>query len=522
MTAASVPRGVAPTTSAWRRHGGVLALTGAALAMLFARDVAALVSTWWTSTTFGHCFFIPPIIAWLIWQRRQELSALTPVAWWPGLTVVALGAAAWLTGDAASVNFARQLGLVLMMQGAAVTLLGPNVARGLAFPIAYAFFLIPFGEWLEAPLQIATVRLVMPLLALVGVSATSDGVMIHAGRYYFEVAEACSGAKFVIAMVAFGVLVADVCFVSWRRRATFLAAAVVVPILANGIRAFATIWVADLTSVETAAGFDHIVYGWVWFGVVMVATMAIGWRWFDRAPDARAFDPATLDRPVCRTAGLVPAALAALALAAAAPLWSATAAAGAAPLPARVDLPELPGWRRVPLSTHAPWEPYYPGADHHLIGRYADAAGNRVDVGIAVFARQREGAELIAYGTGAEGEDRWLRVADLPAIGGGTAMRIRAPGPVDRVVATWYELGGTVTASPAEVKLRTLKARLLGGDQRAAAVHLSVEVPGGGNPDAAIARFLQAAPIDRLVAAVLASGAHRATAAGGSGARSGG
>ena len=55
-------------------------------------------------------------------------------------------------------------------------------------------------------------------------------------------------------------------------------AAVIVPVLANGVRAFATIWVADLTSVETAGGFDHIVYGWVWFGVVMAATLAIGWR----------------------------------------------------------------------------------------------------------------------------------------------------------------------------------------------------------------------------------------------------
>ncbi|MDQ0837641.1 archaeosortase/exosortase family protein [Sphingomonas faeni] len=62
--------------------------------------------------------------------------------------------------------------------------------------------------------------------------------MIHAGRYYFEVAEACSGAKFVIAMVAFGVLVANLCFVSWKRCAVFLAVSIILPVIANDLRAF--------------------------------------------------------------------------------------------------------------------------------------------------------------------------------------------------------------------------------------------------------------------------------------------
>lgn len=499
MTVAVSPRRYVRAGGAWRRHGAALAAVAAALLVLFGGDVAALVATWWTSTTFGHCFFIAPIIGWVVWQRRGELARLTPAAWWPGLVLVAVGAAGWLAGDAASVAFARQFGLVVMLQGACVTLLGPNVARGLAFPLGYAVFLVPFGEWLEAPLQMVTVRLVMPLLSLVGMPATSDGVMIHAGRYYFEVAEACSGAKFVIAMVAFGVLVADVCFTSWRRRAAFMAAAVIVPVLANGVRAFATIWVADLTSVETAAGFDHIVYGWLWFGVVMAATLAIGWRWFDRPADAPAFDPAALQRPVRRRRTLAPAALLVIAVAAAAPAWSALASRGAAALPAHLDLPDIPGWRRVPLSSRAPWQPSYPGADHHLIGRYADAAGHRVDIGIAVFARQREGSELIAYGTGAEGDGRWLRVADLPPIAGGSAMRITAPGPIDRIVATWYRIGGTVTASPAEVKLLTLKARLTNGDQRAVAIHLSVEGASAADAAVSIRAFLAATgPVGRI------------------------
>lgn len=488
------------TGPVWRRHGIALGIAAAVILLLFARDVGHLTRIWWTSTTFGHCLFIGPVIAWLVWQRRVELARLTPVGWWPGLALVAAGGAGWLMGDAASVNVARQLGLVMMLQGAVVTILGPNVARGLAFPLAYAFFLVPFGEGLEPPLQTMTVAIVMPLLHLVGVPAVVDGVLIHAGRYYFEVAEACSGAKFVIAMVAFGVLVANLCFVSWRRRAIFLVMSIVVPVIANGIRAFGTIWAADLTSVEAATGFDHIVYGWLFFAAVMAGVLAIGWRWFDRAPDDPAFDAAALQAAPKHPVDLAIATALVLATAALFPAWSAGMDGRAQPLPAHIDLPQVPGWHRVDVSTRAPWTPWYPGADHYLFGRYADGSGAQVDMAVAVFGSQGEGRELVATGTGVlREEDRWVRVADLPAIDGGAAMRITAAGPVERIVATWYRVGDVTTDDETLVKLETMRTRLLGGPQRAVAIHLSAEVLPGTDPQDAIRRFRAAlGSLDRV------------------------
>jgi exosortase A len=469
-----------------------LALAAAAILLLFRGDLARLVTIWWTSTTFGHCLFIAPVIGWLVWQRRRELAALRPTGWWPGLALVAVGGAGWLMGDAGSVSFARQLGLVVMLQGAVVTLLGPQVARGLLFPLGYALFLVPFGEALEPPLQAVTVRMVMPLLHLFGVPATSNGVLIHAGRYWFEVAEACSGAKFVIAMLAFAVLVANVCFVSWRRRAWFLVAAVVVPVLANGLRAFATIYAAHLTSVEAATGLDHIVYGWVFFGVVMAAVLALGWRWFDRAPDAPAFDPAMLSVARRGRMALPLATLLTVAVAGIWPGWSAGIAQRATPLPERIDLPAVAGWHRVPLSRAAPWQPYYPGADHALFGRYA-RDGAAVDLAIAVFGSQGEGHKIGAFGTGVlREEDRWVRVADEAPVAGGDAVRITAAGPVERIVATWYVVGDTVTTDERVVKIETMKAKLLGGRQRAVAIHLSAEVSPGRDARADIAALAAA------------------------------
>ncbi|MET3826683.1 exosortase A [Sphingomonas sp. PvP055] len=489
---------VRPAATAWLDPLALLAATVAGLLVLFRQDLAVLARIWWTSTTFGHCLFIAPVVGWLVWQRRDGLARLTPVSWLPGLLLVAVGSFAWVTGDAAGVALARHLGLVLMVQGTVVTILGPNVARALLFPILYAGFLVPFGEGLEAPLQRVTVAMTMPLLHLFGVPATVDGVLITIPNGYFEVAEACSGAKFVLAMTAYGALVANVCFVSWRRRVVFMAVALVVPVLANGVRAFGTIYAAYRTSVAQATGLDHIVYGWLFFGFVMAAVLAVGWRWFDRSPDAPMFDPDRLQAIPRWRVDPVLAGMLVLTLAAGGLAWSGAIAHRSQAVPDRIAAPVIPGWHRVAPS--AAWEPYYPGADRTLFVRYADANGAVVDLAVAVFGSQREGKELVGFGIGVlRAEDRWVRIGDLPDLAGGSSLRIVGPGRIEREVVTWYRVGDTVTHAGSVVKLETLRVRLLGGPQRAVAVHVSAEQRPGHAPRTDLARFVAAlGPIDRL------------------------
>ncbi|MGL4314112.1 MAG: exosortase A [Sphingomonas sp.] len=484
----------------WPRHGFFLAvLIGAAL-VAFAADARALATLWWTNTTFGHCLFIGPVVAWLVWQRRAVLAALDPVAWPLGLVALAGAGSLWLVGQIAGVALFRHIGLVAMLPGLVLTLLGPQVARALAFPLAYAFFLVPFGESVAAPLQDITVAMVTRLLGLVGVSASVNGTLITTPAGYFAIAEACSGSKFVIAMAAFAVLVAHLCFNSWPRRIGFFVMAEAVAVIANGVRAFGTIYAASLTSVETATGFDHIIFGWLFFAGVMGAVLAIGWRWFDRDPDAAPVDGAALGRASPRRIDALVAAALALAVMIAAPAAAKALDARADVLPRHIDLPVLPGWQRVAMSARVPWAPHYPNADHFLIGRYADGAGNVVDVAVAVYGSQREGKELVGFGIGALAEnDRWVKVGAVPAINGGSAIRITAPGPVERVVATWYRIGDVVTGSEKRVKLETLRAKLFGGRQRAVAILLSAEALPGHDPQAAIRRLLQSiGPIDRF------------------------
>jgi len=484
-----------PAAHGWSLQLALLGGAVVALLLLFARDAADMATIWWTSSTYEHCLVIVPILGWLVVQRRPVLAELTPRAWPVPLAWVAVGAVSWLLGAAAGVAVARHLGLVLMLQGLIAAMLGRGATAALLFPLFYAIFLVPAGDGLVPPLQTITAWMCLALLHLIHVPATLDGVFISTPGGWFKVAEACSGAKFLIAMIALGVLVAHLGFRSWWRRAAFLGVCVAVPVLANGARAFGTIWVAQYRGARAADGFDHVVYGWFFFAAVIALVLAMSWRFFDRAADAPAVDRDVVLREAARqgtTWAPLPTALAALAIAGAAPLWSAVVVAtGATTIPVDAHLPSVPGWTPVDARDGTAWRPRFDGADRLLVQRYRDAAGAEVDLAVAIYAAQSRGRSLVGYGHGAVDPDGvWSWAADTAPPANGNAQRIVAPGDVSREVVGFYRVGAMDTGSPARVKIETLRHRLFGGSQRASALLVSAEDAKGGR--AATDRFLAA------------------------------
>jgi len=240
---------------------------------------------WWNIDTYSHILLILPILAWLVWIRRDEVALVEARGWWPGFLWCLLGLAICFVGRSADINLIAQLGVIVAFQGATFGIVGFRVGLILAFPLAYMFFLVPFGDEIIPPLQYVTAEMATALTRFSGVETVADGIHIDTPAGLFIVAEECSGVKFLVAMVALGVLVAYSCFASWKRRILFLLACVIVPIVANGIRAWATIFIAQYVGAEAAGSFDHIVYGWFFFGIVIALVLGVAWRWFEREPE---------------------------------------------------------------------------------------------------------------------------------------------------------------------------------------------------------------------------------------------
>lgn len=261
-----------------------LAAGWVALFVLTAREWGEMAHQWWNSDTYAHILLIPPILVWLIWLRRTELSKSSLSAFVPGLVLLCGSLLIWLCGRAAGINLVAQFGAVAAMSATVMTICGMRVMLLSAFPVAYSLFLVPFGDEIIAPLQQLTARIAVALTHASGVPAISNGLFIDTPAGRFVVAEECSGVKFLIAMVALATLVAWTSFTSWKRRVIFVLAAACVSVVSNGVRAWATIFVAQYIGAERAGGFDHIVYGWVFFALVIALVLGVGWRFIDRDP----------------------------------------------------------------------------------------------------------------------------------------------------------------------------------------------------------------------------------------------
>ncbi|MFN3820015.1 exosortase A [Blastomonas sp.] len=491
-------------TATWRAALMRLGVAWAAILIVFARDAADMVTIWWDSSTFNHILLIPFILGWLVMQRAEELRRITPSLWAPGLVVMAAAAAGWVLGEAAGVALARHLAVVMFFQGSTLALLGPQVARALLFPLAYAFFLVPVGEEIVPQLQVITADMSMALLGMTGIPAHIEGVFISTPTALFRVAEACSGVKFLIAMLAYGVLVANVCFKSWPRRIGIIAVAIIVPVLANGVRAFGTIYIAHHHGLDFAAGFDHIFYGWVFFAIVLLLVMAVGWRFFDRQVTDPFIEPALADRLAVQSRrGRAPArpVLIGAALLVAAPLgWTLAGLPAPASLPVRDTLPEIAGWQRTAYAPTAEWTPRADGSNRRLIASYV-RDGRRVDVFAALYDGQSEGREITGYGQGAldpAGEWSWVEAG--PKLADGRADVITGPGRVVRDVATFYRIGDVQTGSNLGIRLESLKARLLRRSQSAMILIVSAERGGNGPARPAIDALLADAGGPRALA----------------------
>jgi exosortase A len=248
---------------------------------LFTPSLANLQQVWDSSETYMHCYLIPVISLWLLYDKRQQLRPLyrpdylphTPAPTWSHyLPLLALPfcLALWWLGQAADINSFIHFGTVVSLQLILLAYFGLTPRHPAWFAVIYLLFMIPFGDELNPMLQDITAYFSVLWLEWVGIPVYRDGLYIHTPVGMFEVAEACSGLRFLIASIAIGVLYAHLTFATLRKKVLFMLTLVVMSIFANSLRAFALIVIGELSQMRYGFGADHFVYGWLFFGAMML------------------------------------------------------------------------------------------------------------------------------------------------------------------------------------------------------------------------------------------------------------
>ena len=460
-----------------------------ALLVFYFNTASSMTAIWLRSDTFMHGIIVFPISLYLIWRRRHK-AAQVPLRPSPfGLSLLAALSVVWAMAKLADVLVIQHIAFVAMILAIIWSMLGGRVILVLLFPLVFMIFAVPFGEGLIPYLMQFTAKFTVKALQLSGIPVFHEGLYFSIPGANFEVATACSGIRYLIASLALGTLYAYLTYHSIWRRGVFIILSAIVPIVANGTRAYLIVLIAYFSNNQLAVGVDHIIYGWLFFGVIMFVLFWLGSFFKDKPLVVKPVVQASTTKKesvFAKHSAFVLIGSMTLILLLLGPVvtdWLVLRQAERVNHnPIQLPVARTP-WAG-PQKTSTSWRPDFKGADEELAGRY-DAGDRIVELFIASFHPKHGEAELINSEHRVYDNTNWSRISEKihtvhledDSILNVIVTRIRSDNR-DRLVWHWYNVGGHDLINAAVVKLFESWFALKGG--QAASILLAVSADDDG------------------------------------------
>lgn len=424
----------------------------AAAAVLLWPTLQQMESVWRHSETYMHCYFILPIAAYMVWERRAALRGMKPT---PALLPVLLllpVSVLWLSAFAIDVGFVSHLSQVVILQLLLWHVLGHQIALKVRFPLLFLIFLAPFGESLTPALQDITADISVALLRLAEVPVYREGLYLHTTVTVYEVAVACSGLNFLISSAVISLLFAYLYFHRWYKQVIFVVFVLVLAIVANGLRAFLLMLIGDKTNLAWGFGDDHYYYGWAVFAITMLISFKVGDRFAEVFPVAIADQQTTTQQT---KPALLASTLALLIFASVYPLRALL------PMTAKPSQPtevlQINGYQ--PVTQSALGTSFMDGLRRsHL------RAPDRTEIFAADYAVRQDQGDLITWHNWVYDPKQWSvtdRITTGPLTDSRQILQLVNINGNKFTLIYWFQLGDVRTSNKMLIKLLQLKAILL-------------------------------------------------------------
>jgi exosortase len=254
--------------ASWSISWGQIALLGILLVLLYHRIAVKLVMDW-SQPDFSHGYLIPFFALFLVWDKRRALRS-TPIApAWAGASLVILGLIELLLGVFGADLFLQRTSFVLLAAGIIWTLLGKRMLDQLKFVLFVLLLAIPLPtiiyNQITFPLQILASTLASSALQMLQIPVLRDGNIIQLPAMPLEVAEACSGIRSLMSLLAVAVIYGYFLERATWRRWVLALSAIPIAVTANVARIFGTGLCVQYWDPVKAMGFFHDFSGWLIF-----------------------------------------------------------------------------------------------------------------------------------------------------------------------------------------------------------------------------------------------------------------
>ncbi len=263
---------------------GLVAVIAVAGAVLFSFGIEFMLQKWETPE-YNHGYLIPPVAFYLLWLRARVLADTptdpTSVGVWVGFGLVAVALAINAMGQMSAVVTLSQYAMVIAIWGLALAAVGSRGMRILWVPLVYLAFMVPLPNFLETRLttglMLVSSDLGVQVIRLAGLPVFLEGNVIDLGTYKLQVAEACSGMRYLFPLMSFGFLAAVLFRGRWWQRLILFVATVPLTILMNSFRIGVIGILVNYFGIEQAEGFLHDFEGWAVFMACIGVLFIIIW-----------------------------------------------------------------------------------------------------------------------------------------------------------------------------------------------------------------------------------------------------
>lgn len=497
---------------------GLLIALGASLILactIFRDSLVAMVQQWNTGGTYAHGYLIPFVTAYLLYQQRTDLGACEKkITAWAG-ALVALGAAAWAMSALIDIQLFQQITALATLLGIVLLFLGYHFVNAALFPLLFLFLAVPVGDGITPHLIDMTADFVVAALRVTGIPVYREGASFVIPSGSWSVVTACSGIRYLMATVTIGTLYAYLNFRSYWRRTAFVGVAVILAIVGNWLRAYLIVMIGHLSGMRLAVGIDHVIYGWVFFGLLIFLLMGIGTLWSE--PPAPPVVPVRGRNITPSPLQITWACSMVLASLLVAQRWVEHARLRPATPPPQITVAASdlgPGWSALP-AVFTDWRATYAGDPVIIDARYRKSDGD-LAWQVAWYGAQHQGSEIINAGTHLVPEisTTWRMLGTSITLAPDTVLPARLETVIENAAAQgqiviwqWYWIEGRTVPAPLWAKFYEILARVQGHGNAGATVLVYTTLHEGEELSGARTRLAAATQIiaPRLAAAFAAT-----------------
>ena len=263
-----------------RRFPGHLLIPFVLLLVVYLPALYDLVGDWYHDSNYSHGFLVPIVSAYLLWQKRRQLKHTRLEIDNRGLIVIIIGLVLFILGNGAAEYFTLRFSFIVTLFGLVWYLFGRALLRQTWFSLFFLVFMIPIPYVLyyaaTVPMQLLASKITAVTLNAVGMDVVRQGNIIHIPNYSLEVADACSGIRSLVSLLALGALYA---YMTQRRmlpRVLLFASTVPIAVAANVFRVLVTALLAYTVTTDVAQDPLHSTLGLSVFVVAFILLFITG------------------------------------------------------------------------------------------------------------------------------------------------------------------------------------------------------------------------------------------------------